>query len=105
MISSMSVKMKGLQNALIKRNERNKLLENKISYIANNPPPPIYRDSAWEDKTKLIDANIVNREQSIVITDLEKKLATAKEGRKILAFTCAVLVLGLFILIILKSKK
>jgi hypothetical protein len=107
MISGMSVKMKGLQNALIKRNERNKLLENKISYIANNPPPPIYRDSAWEDKTKLIDANIVIREQGIVITDLEKKLATKKATAKILGIGCGILFLGIIFLTwaLIKNRK
>jgi hypothetical protein len=107
MISSISIKMKALQSALIKRNERNKLLENKIAYIANNPPPPIIKEKAVKDSADIIAANIVIREQLVKITEQEKELATKKAAVTIFATVSGILFLGIIFLTLalIKNKK
>jgi hypothetical protein len=92
--------IKDLQNAVSIRDK-------KLSYIANNPPPPIIKEKAVKDSADIIAANIVIREQLVKITEQEKELATKKAAVTIFATASGILFFGIIFLTLalIKNKK
>jgi hypothetical protein len=78
-----------------------------LSYIANNPPPPIIKEKAVKDSADIIAANIVIREQLVKITEQEKELATKKAAVTIFATASGILFFGIIFLTLalIKNKK